>query len=255
MLRLQREKKQREIAIRFRDHEPFFNRNFLRAFCLALGLHLFGFFFIEIDSFTLRPLFEYEPIVIETPKGLGEIQATQVSTSVDRQGFLARHLLNLEPREPKLLKMPTLNFRASFANERPNLQLPSFAQIENFSESFYQETFDFLHFSKSVKLRLYGDLAKRKAWVEPSQDLALRIQRQELSQDLKVNLDIRVDDRLGRVFWASLQQSSGNSRVDALALELMEVLHFEKAHNDANSRNLSSFVTQANLELFFPSKF
>lgn len=250
MLRLLRQKKHCEIAIRFRDHEPFFNGNFFRSFALALLLHSFAFFFFEIRSLHFKPLFEYQAILIETPSSLfGDLPSTKVSLQVDSQGFLPRDIMDLASSQPKLAKMPFHGPLSVFANQRPNLTLPSFAQIENFSEGFQSERFDFLHFSKSVKLRLYGEAASRKAWVKPSQDLSLRIQKHVFKKDLKVSLDIRLDDRNGRIFWAVLKNSSGNERVDALALELMEVLRFER-----NQQAGQDFVTQASLELFFPAK-
>lgn len=245
MLKLQRASSHKDIAVRFRGTEPFFNRHFLRALFIALVLHVGGISLVGVTPMKVRSLLHYATVMTEVDMGSSTDDRGAIATlNVDEQGLLPRHVLEPEAPIPRLPDMPWV--RVSLHTEHlKGVAHPgsSFAQVESIPYVTPLKSLPFIHIGPPVEIRVGRSLPIQKDSLKALNRSVRQIQRYDSMGKHTVLLEIRIDDRTGEVFWAAVNRSSGVEKLDKYALDLVKAVLFE--------RNNTSFVTDGEVEVAF----
>lgn len=245
MLKLTRGAPHREIAIRLRDNEPLLNKNFGRAFLIAVALHLAGFAIVGVTSMKARSLFHYSTVITTADMGIpSEMKGSLTALYVDDQGLLPRYVLEPEASIPLLPEMPDVQVKVQTKNQKdPSYPGNQFTQVEKIPFHSPSLPISFAEVDTPVRIRISGELALREASSQSLDVLMKELKRRVFTGIHAVKVEVRVDDRTGEVFWAAVRESSRVGSIDSFALEVAKNLLFD--------RQIKSFVSEGEVEILF----
>lgn len=237
MLKLEKNKKGQEIAIRFKEEDRFFTKPLLQALVLALFIHLGGFILFHVQTFTLSTAFVFKPISVHTslpgPASLDLYQDSK-SLSYDK---------TLEPPDSLFNKYSIITF-----------ERPSFDQINAYDLPFFTAD-SVVSNSKDLKVEipyvpinmfLSGSLAKRRLVKTIPQSLtdSHQISSIDSLKNYEIKFHVIVDPLTGKIFWFDKIKGSGIARVDKQVEKLLFDLQFDSNDSfDHTKGNLTFFLS------------
>lgn len=244
MLKLQqRACSHRDITIRFRNNERFLNKSFMYAFLVALAMHFLGMGLISVDSMKVKALVHHTAVAIEADMGIPlDVKGTTAKLKVDEQGLLPRYILEPEMAIPSLPQLPQIVLDSRTQNVKiPTIFKEQFTQLERVPYVSPIESLSFVYGRVPVKVRVFGDLAQRRVFLQKAQIPTPYFEQMLPVGEKIVKIEIHVDDSRGEVFWFEVKQSSYNDKLDKFALEVVSHMLF--------NRKKSSFVTKGEVEV------
>ncbi len=245
MLKLQRNAYHREIAIRLRDSDPIFTKNLLLGIAVAIFLHLVPFLTVKIGGIAYKAPINRDPIVVEADMGLSaKGQGVIITLQIDEHGLLPRYVLEPESAIPGLPDMPLAFVQHRLDNIRgKNAFREAFTQVEVISYLSPMKKLSYKKVEHPIRIRVSGALGVRSPDVRGLQKLAEVIAEATFDGEYRVTMDVRVDDRTGRVFWFAIKNSSNHEVLDSLAANMVRELSFNKEKD--------AFVTEGEVEVLF----
>jgi hypothetical protein len=247
MLKLEKIAKSLELSITLRERDRFFNHAFIKAFMIAIGLHLFtGLLFnvrlIKITgsrSVSLPALVDIDMSIL-TDKG--------VLAMVEEMENFPKHFVEAKISHPPLLSFPIEKGEKPLSSLNKNSDLKT-----NFFISLEQETYDqpalpllwnrdqtdFKPIEVSVSGGLDSSLILEEGW----EKIDLSMIKNHLTQTYRVVFAVRLDNYSGSLFWYDQRTEKANKELDALAENILKNMLFAETK--------SSFSTSGEVEIRF----
>jgi hypothetical protein len=246
MLKLEKNSNQ-EITFKIRDKEKIFNRTFMNAFFLAMGLHLFAIIIFQVKPFGLANSDLILPTIsVETDKVLNKNQIATAETRIAE--IFSRGILEPALSQISLPDIPKNTFisHIEFIHKNNSLLHP-FIELEQEYHKPWLGKIEFPIISQPLLIKASGRLANRKfssPLVEEWNDLY----KEELFpknslKKYRVIFLVEIEDKTGEVFWFTAKETSENNLVNKIAEKFIHEIIFEKKD--------SSFISSGEIEFFF----
>ena len=237
MLKLEKISKTREISIRMRKRDRVCNPIFLRAFAIALTIHLIGLGVVNIESFKIKGSDRWRPPAIVNAEIEGSFNAlTQLESGIRRRSFL-------EPKEsiPALPVMPEpiyLRNIESINKKGKTTTINPFRPLEkSLTESFDVKP---LTQAQPIIVRASGLLADKIFNLE---QIDSSVSSNLLKDSKTARFKVQVEGKSGQIFWHEIMQSTELADLDHLAEQMLRQIRFKAEAN--------SFVTSGEIEIQF----
>ena len=237
----------RDIKIVFNRREILFTTEFIRALAIAFFIHisaflLFSFHDIEPPQFSvLTPINVNADVGSPTP-----LEGSFISTlQVDQYGLLPQYILGPEISLPEIPQLPKTIIDTNISHRREEHD-PSnyFSQIEKTDIPVIQEQINLIEKEqKRCDIHIAGTLADHTLQPYDIDTQHLISVAQKISGEYSVIFSVKVEDRNGRIFWHTIDQSSGVNELDTLAETIIKQLQFESSYN--------YLITEGNIEFNF----
>ncbi len=209
MLKLEKQGK-KEINISLRKPFHFFDALFLKAFFLALGLHVTAFLVFHIHQMifthekTLDPTF----VDLDISQKTGEMETTtQTHFEEMRNWHLA---LAPKPSYPKLPTIAMINSERRPTEYMPNVLLTEnpFEQIEEFWDYFEPKA---ENVSQPLEIAVSGPLSNFVSESDMRVEQIAKLPTGNVQEDVGI-YEVRVEGKTGRVFWFLTKQQPKNQQ-------------------------------------------
>lgn len=189
----------RDISVSLRDKQNRFDRTFLKAFAIAIALHLGALILFHIHPFIAIGDKILPPSLVESDIAFGN---NDILAEIEREGIPQRHLL-----EPKMsildipaMPEPYLQRNLEYIKENSLLDNP-FLEIEEDWEYLASDGKS-IPIPKPIQVHVSGELAKIPLINDGSthQDLSSFSTSTGTHQSLIV-YTVQVESTTGRIFW------------------------------------------------------
>lgn len=198
----------------------------LIAFLIALLLHGLAFFIFNIKDIGLLPQYSLTVNMNVETEPIKFNEVFSVTKNEELVGFIPEPVY---AALPPLAKMPLHPLNDKWEFSAAPLAPPSY-----FSESLALEKP--LREEKNVEVHFVQELHRRPIKDLPKGNLAWD------GEKAYAKFRVQVDDRSGKIFWIEPAKLSGQAKLDAYALFVLQNLRFEAA---------DSFVTAGEVEFYF----
>ncbi|MCB1136322.1 MAG: energy transducer TonB [Chlamydiia bacterium] len=242
MLRLERQDEaSKEVTIRLSQHEPLFNRRFIRALGLAVALHLLALGLVRLESTQSEPLLPQPVVVAELdPIGVMDFhQGTEVPLA--QGGSLPHYVMAPESSVPDLPALPLKGSDWHLPYERPAHAKVDFTAVGKKPYRPDGLSLTFLEKHQPVRLSVKGALSQCTLLNDGLGGLAKPFERYDPVQQFRVIYDVQVENKTGEPYFIELSSSSGNTTLDRLARKIVRAMRFEPRSQ--------GYMTQGRVEL------
>jgi len=225
MLRLERDRKQRQIRVFFTPKERFANRPFLFAILIATGLHAIFFIFFKVAPlFTNFSESTHLPVSVAMDFTAFNNPLEKVTHTEIEERRLARRIL-LEPK-PSEVRFPQLEQGSYAFSVRSPLSgislLPSTRELsERNTFALSDNEFALMTTYPKLTIKLSGNLADKQVSDIGSKDVYEMIEA-PLSEIrwVRVSFEVLVENSSGRILWfksiSSLVDKEFNKKIDGI---------------------------------------
>lgn len=203
------------IAIRLRPKERFFEPTLIKAFALALLLHLGGLALFHIAPFSMSSSFLFPPIQVQSQVNRAISAITYHSNEHAENSFILPPLplipsLDLETSAP-------LSFLASSHPFNPE----AYRELEETVWPLWEEPFSIPLQGPKMMVTIGGDLAlypliKKDPILEELHPIREPLHR--------ISYRVKMDKETGELFWFERDHSSGVKEIDRLTENILS--HF-----------------------------
>lgn len=244
MLKLEKIGKKWEINIALRRRDTFFSAPLLKAFGIALVLHVLAGVLFQVSPFRItgsQTLFP--PVFVEAQ--LASDAENAVVALLEAEEISPRYV-----KEPRLstLAMPVLPMSTTLECRPVPLSAPIVCPLDCVAKDRDLSPLDLLSMqrkkvpTKPIEIIFSGDLADRKILASglPSSQESIA------SAPIRLVYSVQVDDRSGTVFWYDLHGINENSALVAAAEKILKEVRFQMLKD--------SFVTVGEVEIHFNEK-
>jgi hypothetical protein len=246
MLKLEKIAKALEISISLRKKEPLFNKAFLHALAIALGLHfaaglLFNVRFVKIMD-NQRTL---SPVLVESDASL-QTDYNVVAVTDTEDVFFSRRMSAPVESQPQFLspsyqEIPNQN---TYTHPPCKWDSDSFWAVET---CLHDPFFPSLSFAKStdkpITVLVSGGLDPEHLMTDGSDQIDPSALAILPNQYYKNSYEIRIDNKTGRVFWYEAKAIGSNKELNKLGERILNEIAF-KPKNEG-------FVTLGMAEILF----
>lgn len=206
MLKIERKKK--ELTVSLRTQEGLWNRTFLIAFTIALGIHVSAFFLFHIQPFTAYFSTIFPPVNVQSPRIENQISLLEKN---QKEEF---PLLDLH--EPYAISLnETYSIEKSY-----DLTMPQFTSIEEPLNIPVETTYT------PLKMEISGPLKQYKL-TNPIEDHVQS--RFGSGQYYHISYQVQVEPETGAIFWYDKKESSGKPAIDQQMEKVLLSLKFTPA--------------------------
>lgn len=234
MLKLIYSLSDKEITLKYQKKSSFWTKELLLALLLSFLIHLIGF-----SLFNIKPLKPLSEIVLMPGAVISEVKMAVpeiLKTHVDEYGFL-----QTPPIAPVSSYLASQGHNIDFLpiNEEEKIDpfLDLFLNLEKREEEIAAPKIHLYQLQSPIQIQLSNTLKKRcyGMKIKPKKVLV------GSTETLHCRFAVEVEDRLGKIFNASLLRSCGSSKYDHYAKNLIQNLKFEK--------KASSFTTKGEIDI------
>lgn len=243
MLRLEK-KRHHEITVFLRDKERVFNRTFLYAFGIALGMHLFAVLIFHIHPFISLGDRILPPTMVEIDSnGMEDLNSGALAV-IEQEGGFKPYLL---PRasDPKIsMKMsPPPVLQVEYVASK-NVLSHSFSSIEEDWSYLVQSDASEQKRQEPIHVHISGKLADVPLVKNGSQEITtLQLDNLLPSESYLAVYEVQVDRKTGRIFWYTALHSDRLQTVDAWAERMLQQMVFQA--------DPEAFVSKGEIEISF----
>ncbi|MBA3722058.1 MAG: hypothetical protein H0W88_06635 [Parachlamydiaceae bacterium] len=249
MLKLERNCKNNDINLTVRSRECFWNSILIKAFILALAFHLGAILLFHIQPFKTSSSFLFAPINVQAPSKIeNQVTLEEAKTPVNPDDF---PLLALY--QPTLPDVP-LFLNSDFENSNSIQKIPeiSFASFDTLEQQSFHRipltpSKDLVLTYTPIQMTVSGNLAKRQLIDNKNTPfLNSRLQKKQAShlEYYHTQYKVVIDATTGQIFWFDKIISSGQSKIDRFAEDLLQKLQFAADNNfEASNGMIDIMVT------------
>ncbi len=241
MLKLEKIVRSREVNILIKDPEGRFTAPLMKAFAIALGIHLALFSLFQITTLTYRgPSTPLPPTNVVAESSSPHV-ATLASTDLETQ--LDKRIPIREALEPKLHDDLALSFQHfSLAHQRENRTNNPFESLEE-EILFPPSLSDLKTPLPPIQLIVSGTIQNRLIAQTLTQSIPKLPQRAAEVERARCVFSVAVSPTDGRIFWYEAIEHTSIKPLDLLAESLLKSLQFTQEPNQ--------LVTKGTVEIHF----
>lgn len=218
MLKLEKRKRSQEVTVRLRDKDPTFDRPFLIAFGIAMGLHMFGFLLFHVSPFKVDNTNTiFAPILVNIDF---DSEKEMITTETESDRLRKRHL-----SEPKTSELSLPEFKTTVPDHDIVLLRPKSVRENPFT--FLEKKFRINPIyspdisAPSMEILVSGDLAERKI-VEGDLYDSTEVNSEDREH---IVYQVQVEGKSGEIFW--FEAKGGDPKLTSFAEDLLGMIRFE----------------------------
>ena len=241
MLKLIYSLNDKEITLKYNKKSFFWSRELLMALSIYFALHLVLYILFHIKS--IKPLTEeiIKPgfVTAEVVKNVEVVKKNRV----DDYGFIQKDLLGFK-------NLPSLSIALAFIepplvvkeDEAPIRKDDFFKCIEKINEPIISPILTHYRLVNPIQIQVLGPLSKRC--------MGLKMKPKKVllgsTETLFVKFKVHVEDKTGHIFSSEMIRSSGSSKYDHYALNILKNIEFEK--------KTAQFITSGEVEFLIEAE-
>lgn len=215
VLRVEKSKKDHQINVCLRERESYFSKLFLKAFALALAIHLGGYLLFRIQPFKADSNYIFPPIQVISQ---AKLESSSVIVEHAPEEDVSFPIALFKPAPQYIPEPPDIfsinpseeNNFASFEREIPSVSIPI--------EMSYTP----------LQIYVSGQLSKRKL-LEGPYDLLRKPERttKREAQTYHIAYQVQINPDSGLIFWYDKMLSSPVKEIDKQIEKVLLDLRFE----------------------------
>lgn len=233
MLRLERSKEEKDIAIRLRGTESLFTRPFVYALLFSVVLHASFCFTFKIVSPDLREFPPFSPLRVEVDWGAAHqgIESSQIP-ELQVKGTLPRYVLKPENSSPSSPSLPTSSVQLEEWSKPIQFPQKSFDRLEETAYRPERVHFSFHRSQNPVDVHISGQVSSWTVANDGLEQLNKELGREVYSEPFTNKFRIQVEGQGGTIFWFEQLQGSGEKELDAIAQSILQEMRFQPSSNN-----------------------
>lgn len=245
MLKLEKIAKTLEISITLRQRESLFNKTFIQALMIAIGLHLFAGIlfnvrFIKIaGSQTVIP-----PAFVEAD--LTAPSDNSIVAIAEEEENHPKHFIEAKGSKPQLPAIPLSEHaqqtvqlqKACCWKKNPFIEIEAYANPAPIPLPKAPNTP-----GQPIQVYVSGGLNAASLMQEGWESIDPATLKTQATQNYCVIFAVRIDGQTGSVFWYEFKTDRAHKELDALAEQILKNMRFDKSED--------SFATLGEVEIVF----
>jgi hypothetical protein len=236
MLKIEKSARSTQLIITLRKKEIFFNSLLLKAFFIALLIHLGIGIFFRIQPFLIKAEFTHPPIQVQMEHPVLS-RLTLIEEADEQMPSL--------PAPPLLLFIPEFDFKIESQLTSPEIEYEvlnhPFEALEKKIIAYKVPPLNTSLTSKPIQFFISGELAQREVIKYDSridESFPYKVQNREPAY---ITFKVYVDAD-GSVFWYDILRTTGNAQQNQLAEQFLLSLEFAYSKLNINSTGIIDFV-------------
>jgi len=226
MLKLEKVRTSRGVAVRLREKEKFFSKTLLRAAFLALALHLLGFIVFRVHSaYVEECIVHVDPSMVDTDISQPIAEEATIAQVAVPAGILPRYVLEPEPPLPKKPQLTPSKCRVQTATIDEISTSNLFTRIEQVTYDIEPMEFSFPHPYTPVTIEITGALANQAIIHTGTNTLNTSRITQKPTVKRRATYHVQIDNSCGKIFCFD-KEGAASADTDRLAEAILKRMRF-----------------------------
>jgi hypothetical protein len=247
MLKLEQSCRNNQIVISLKSRSVLSSTNMIRAFTIALGIHLSAYLLFTVSSSSSSDIALFPPVHVETDPNIHFGVSNLNTSKIDHHGLLTyapekpSHSLPSQPSLPKNLPIQ----HQAFTKDVTLVEIP----VRQIEHSLYRQLDEQPSVKKSpslLNIRLTGGLASRHLKKTCRKKIQTILKNATIPSCASILYHVKLEEQTGKLFHFVKTAGNPENEVSAVADKILQSLRIEGEKENV--------LTEGMIELFFSTE-